>query len=96
MSKRTTAKRRTNQGDSDVVMPGDKSPRPHPGYMFKLIRIEDGGATDFDFDTAADLVRWLREEGKGHWHEDAKNVALVSWAPGHFLQFGCGWIFCVK
>lgn len=65
-------------------------------FKFKLILIEQVGATDFSFDDQSELIKWLRKEGRGHWHDDAKQVSLMHWRPGLLFQFKCGWIFCVE
>lgn len=64
-------------------------------FKFKLIRVEDGGASHYDFDNKDDLVCWMHENGNWYWKLDIKEVQLKDWRPGRCMEFSWGWIFCV-
>lgn len=63
---------------------------------FILIRIDEGGASDFSFEGFPHLCGWLRAEGRGFWDKDIDALRARTWQPGDWISFSCGWIFCVN
>lgn len=57
-----------------------------------IVEVNDGGAeaTDSDWDG---VVSYLSDES---WKEARHKFEHLAWSPGMWMEFPCGWIFCVK